>query len=44
MAFAGWAYWTWNADEQRDFWNLAEQDGFLAERLSPKAFDWCGKP
>jgi hypothetical protein len=39
--FAGWAYWTWNTDEQRDLWNLAEQDGLLARRLSPKFFDWC---
>lgn len=42
--FAGWAYWTWNTDEQRDLWNLAEQDGLLANRLSPRSFDWCAKP
>lgn len=39
--FAGWAYWTWNSDEQHDLWNLAEQDELLAGRLSPKFFDWC---
>ena len=39
--FAGWAYWTWSADEQRDLWNLAEQGGLLAERLSPNIVDWC---
>jgi len=42
--FAGWAYWTWNTDEQRDLWNLEEQDGLLAKRVSPGVFDWCGKP
>ena len=41
--FAGWAYWTWNTDEQRDLWNLAEQDGVLARKLSPKTLDWCGQ-
>ncbi len=40
--FAGWAYWTWNTDEQRDLWNLAEQDGLLARKLSPRRIDWCG--
>ncbi len=42
--FAGWAYWTWNTDEQRDLWNLAEEDGLLANRLSPRYFDWCAEP
>ncbi len=41
--FAGWAYWTWNDDEERDLWNLAEQDGLLAKRLSPKVFAWCAR-
>lgn len=39
--FAGWAYWTWNDDEERDLWNLAEQGGLLAKRLSPAVFGWC---
>ncbi|MEE3622525.1 hypothetical protein UCD39_00760 [Nitrospirillum sp. BR 11752] len=41
LRFAGWAYWTWDTDEQTDLWNLKENDGYLAQRLSPKRFDWC---
>lgn len=42
--FAGWAYWTWNSDEQTDLWNLQENRGMLADRLAPGHFDWCATP
>jgi hypothetical protein len=40
---SGWAYWTWDTDEQKDLWNLREQDGYLERRLAPRYFNWCGK-
>ncbi|TWB18510.1 hypothetical protein FBZ89_110159 [Nitrospirillum amazonense] len=42
LRFAGWAYWTWDTDNQTDLWNLQEAGGYLARRLAPKSFDWCG--
>ncbi|MDG3443742.1 hypothetical protein [Nitrospirillum amazonense] len=42
LGLAGWAYWTWDADNQTELWNLQEADGYLEQRLSPHSFDWCG--
>ncbi|MEA1675211.1 hypothetical protein [Nitrospirillum sp. BR 11163] len=42
LGLAGWAYWTWDTDNQTELWNLQEAGGYLEQRLSPRSFDWCG--
>jgi hypothetical protein len=40
---AGWAYWTWDTDNQIELWNLKQNSGYLEQRLSPRYFDWCSR-
>jgi hypothetical protein len=33
--FDGWLTWTWDSTEQPEFWNAVENDGAIADALSP---------